>query len=124
MRRVAGLGCRSDVSLAALQEALARVGDAPPDALATLTGREAALRPLAEAMGLPLILIAPEAIAGMATPTQSPRIAALLATGCVAEAVALAALGAGARIAVPRQISADGSATAAIATHTPIRDNT
>jgi cobalt-precorrin 5A hydrolase len=116
MRRVAGLGCREGAPLAALREALAEAaGDQPVDALATLSGREAMVRPLAHSTGLPLIVLAPEAIAGLATPTQSPRIAALYATGCVAEATALAALGPGARIAVSRRVSPDGSATAAIA---------
>ena len=121
MRRVAGLGCRAGASLAALQEALARAtGGEPVDALATLAPRVPVLRALAEATGLPLIAIAPEAIAGLVTPTQSPRIAALLATGCVAEAVALCAIGSGARILTPRQTSSDGSATAAIAMREPL----
>lgn len=116
MRRVAGIGCREGASLAALLEILARAaGDEPVEALVTLTAREAVLRPLAAATGLPLIAIAPLAIAGLATPTSSPRIHALFATGCVAEAVALAAIGPGARIVTPRQTSMDGSATAAIA---------
>ncbi len=116
MRRVAGLGCRKGVPLAALREVLARaVGDGAVDALATLESRALALRPLAQALGLPVIALPPGAIAGIATPTQSPRILALHATGCVAEATALAALGPGARIVTPRLVSADGSATAAIA---------
>lgn len=116
MKRVAGLGCRESASLAALREVLARTaGEEPLDALATVQAREPQVRPLARAMDLPLIVLGPEAIAGVATPTHSPRIAALYATGCVAEATALAALGAGASIAIPRHTSTDGSATAAIA---------
>lgn len=110
--RVAGLGCRAEAPLASLREVLARV--APVDALATLAERAQlpALRALASESGLPLIAI--EAIAGIATPTQSPRILARFGTGSVAEAVALAALPGG-HIAIPRLTSTDGMATAALA---------
>jgi cobalt-precorrin 5A hydrolase len=87
----------------------------PVDALATLAGRAEVLRPLAEALNLPLIAMAREDIAGIATPTHSPRIAETFGTGCVAEALALAAIGPGGAITATRQISADGTATAAIA---------
>lgn len=119
MRRVAGLGARADASLAALHEVLDMAqGNTPVDALATLAQRAdmPAMQELASDTGLPLIAIAPEAIAELVTPTQSPRILASFATGCVAEAVALAALGTDAQITTPRQTSRDGTATAAIAT--------
>lgn len=107
---VAGLGCRAGVPLASVQDLLA---DLRPDALAVLDMRaqEAAV----QALGLPLIVIAPDAIAEITTPTQSPRILARFATGCVAEALALVAAGPGACITRERRISADGMATLAIA---------
>lgn len=113
MRRVAGIGCRADTPLSALREVVAMVGS--PDALATLEGRAQVVRPLAKALNLPLILIAPDAIAGIATPTISARILARFGTGSVAEAVALAAIPGGS-ITTPRATSTDGSATAALAT--------
>ncbi|WP_206240271.1 cobalamin biosynthesis protein [Novosphingobium terrae] len=115
---VAAMGCRADVTLSALREALAQVSSGHSiDALATLSGRAdlPALRDLAQETGLPLIAIEREAIAGTVTPTQSARILASFGTGSVAEAVALAAIAAPAHIAVTRQISTDGSVSAAIA---------
>lgn len=116
MRRVAGIGCRADTPLSALREVVERLS-APhlPDALATLEGRAQVVRPLAKALDLPLILIAPEAVWGIATPTISTRILARFGTGSVAEAVALAAIPGGS-ITTPRATSTDGTATAAIAT--------
>jgi cobalt-precorrin 5A hydrolase len=113
MRRIAGIGCRADAPLSALREVVAMVGR--PDALATLEGRAQVVRPLAAALGLPLILIAPEVLRGIATPTQSPRILTRFGTGSVAEALALAAMP-GSQISTARQQSTDGSATAALAT--------
>jgi cobalt-precorrin 5A hydrolase len=118
IRCVAGLGCRANVSPGALRAALAQVSQGHSiDALATLSERAAlpALRDLALQTGLPLVAITRNAIAGIATPTQSPRILASFGTGSVAEAVALATLGAPGHIAVTRRTSTDGSASAAIA---------
>ena len=114
--RVAGIGFRRAASLAALTDALERAG--PADALATVATKVQApvIRELATATGLPLIAVD---VAGIATPTQSPRITALHGTGSLAEAAALAALGPGARIVVTRVTSADGMATAAIAQGDP-----
>lgn len=116
MRCVAGIGCRADAPLSALREVVERVsGGVRPDALATLENRAQVVRPLAEALGLPLILIKPDAIAGVVTPTSSSRILARFGTGSVAEAVALAAIPGG-HITTPREESTEGSATAALAT--------
>ncbi len=116
IRCVAGLGCRADVTLDVLREVLAPHSHTI-EALATLAERATlpALRDLAQETGLPLIAIQRDTIAGIATPTQSPRILASFGTGSVAEAVALVALGAPGHIAVTRHISKDGSASAAIA---------
>lgn len=113
MRRVAGIGCRADAPLSSLREVVAMVGCC--DALATLESRALTVRPLAQALNLPLILIAPEAIHGISTPTRSPRILARFGTGSVAEALALVAMP-GSQITTPRATSTDGSATAALAT--------
>jgi cobalt-precorrin 5A hydrolase len=93
----------------------------PIDALATLQERAAlpALQTLSRDTGLPLIALPREALSGIATPTRSPRILARFATGSVAEALALVAIGAQAQIAASRQISTDGSASAAIAIRIP-----
>ncbi|MDF3853271.1 cobalamin biosynthesis protein [Paracoccus sp. P2] len=114
--RVAGIGFRRAASLASLADALARAGSA--DALATSPAKADApvMRALAARTGLPLIAVE---VAGIATPTRSPRILARHGTGSLAEAAALAALGPGARITAPRVISQDGMATAAIAEGDP-----
>ncbi|WP_199260410.1 cobalamin biosynthesis protein [Paracoccus binzhouensis] len=114
--RVAGIGFRQAASLASLADALARAGSA--DALATSPAKADApvIRALAARTGLPLIAVE---VAGIATPTRSPRILARLGTGSLAEAAALAALGPGARIVAPRVLSQDGMATAAIAEGDP-----
>ncbi len=114
--RVAGIGFRPAASLAALSDALDRAG--PADALATIHAKAQApvIVALARARGLPLIGVK---VAGIATPTQSPRIIAMHGTGSLAEAAALAALGPGAHIVVTRVTSSDGMATAAIAEGDP-----
>lgn len=116
MIRAAGLGFRSGATLAALREALARAEalSGPASLLATLPAKAAdpALAALAAERGLP---IRAAKVAGIATPTRSPRIEAMHGTGSVAEAAALAAAGPGARIAVARLSSSDAMATCAIA---------
>ena len=113
---VAGFGFRSGATLSALQDALARAGGPlGVTHLATLTTKAEALAPLGRALGLPVVALDPERVRRIATPTRSDRIAALFGTGSVAEAAALAAAGPGARLRGPRAISADGTATAAIA---------
>lgn len=113
---VAGFGFRAGVTLAALQDALSRAGG-PRDVthLATLKAKAEGLADLGQALNLPVIALEPDSLNGIATPTQSDRVAALFGTGSVAEAVALAAAGQGARLRVPRVVSTDGMATAAIA---------
>jgi len=113
---VAGFGFRSATSLAALEDALARAGGREGVThLATLASKAPGLRPLGEALELPVIALAPEALRGQPTLSRSKRVAALHGTGSLAEAAALAAAGPGARLRGPRAVSADGTATAAIA---------
>ena len=82
---------------------------------ATLAGKSKGLEPLAEVLGLPLLALEPEALRGQVTQTQSGRVDAMFGTGSVAEAAALVAAGPGARLRGPRAVSADGTATTAIA---------
>lgn len=112
--RIAGIGCRSGAPLEALREALAlaEAQGGAAQALATIAARETETRALADAACMPLYLVP---VAGFATPTHSPRIKALHGTGSIAEAAALSAAGPGARITVPRVVSACGRATAALA---------
>ncbi len=112
---VAGFGFRSGVQTSALRAALALAQQGHPavSALATLCDKAPELAGLAETLGLPLIAI--ESVAGIATPTQSPASLATRGTGSVAEAVALAAAGPGARLLSRRILSPDRSATCAIA---------
>lgn len=114
--RVAGFGFRSAVSAAALKEAYLRAGGGA-EALAALAGKAEApaFTDFAAGVGLPIVAVAPEAVAGIATPTYSARIMERFGTGSVAEAVALVAAGPGARLSGPRMKSEDGTATAAIA---------
>jgi cobalt-precorrin 5A hydrolase len=113
---VAGFGLRAEVTLAALQEALARAGGPQGVThLATLAAKVEALWPLGRALALPVLALEPEILRGVVTITRSDRVEALYGTGSVAEAAALAAAGPGARLRGPRAASGDGTATAAIA---------
>ncbi len=116
---VAGFGCRARATPAslgaALAAALAATGRDRPDALAIPADRAALLEPLAARLGVPLIPVAADVLAGVVTPTNS--LASLIArgTGSVAEAAALVAAGPGARLIVSRRIDPDRLATCAIA---------
>ncbi len=113
---VAGFGFRSAVTLTALQDALDRAGGARGVThLATLAAKVEGLTDLGAALGLPVVAVAAETLAGQAVATRSDLVEALHGTGSVAEAAALAAAGPGARLRGPRAVSADGTATAAIA---------
>jgi cobalt-precorrin 5A hydrolase len=114
---VAGFGFRRAATLAACEAALAQaeLGQRRVTALATLADKAPLLAPLAAARGIALIALLPERLAGVATPTRSPASLAAYTTGSVAEAAALAAAGAGARVIVRRTISPDRMATCAIA---------
>ena len=114
--RVAGFGFRRGASLAALRDALAQAGGAEGlSAIATAEDKAGALRPLAEALGLPLLPVPCARLADQPVLTRSARVQALYGTGSLAEAAALAAAGPGARLLAPRACSADNTATAAIA---------
>ncbi len=113
--RVAGIGFRAHARPASLADALARAGAA--DALAVIADKanHAAFRAFAAGLGLPVIIIPREDLAGIETATHSPRVHAMLGAGSAAEALALAALRPGAWLVSPRVLSEDRSASAAIA---------
>ena len=116
--RVAGLGFKKDVTLASLREALAAAGG--PDglaAVATVSDKADAesLKQLARECGVPIKAVPANVLAGIATPTRSQRITETFGTGSVAEAAALSAAGAHARLIATRVASQDRTATAAIA---------
>ena len=119
---VAGFGFRSGASLSSLRGALAlaQKGHPPVTHLATAQDKLAALVPLAQALGLPVTGVAPEALTVAPTTTCSAASQAAHAVGSVAEASAMAAAGAGARLLSPRHISPDRMATCAIAQGTSI----
>jgi cobalt-precorrin 5A hydrolase len=116
--KVAGLGFRQGVEVAALREALAAAGGHHGlAALATITDKAAAgaLVSLAGELGLPIRTVAADVLAGVETATRSERIEASFRVGSLAEAVALVAAGRNARLVGRRAISQDRTATAAIA---------
>lgn len=114
---VAGFGYRSGANAASLRAALALAqnGHPPITTLAAPADKAMLLASLAEALELPLIAVTPEALRAVETPTRSPASLTARGAGSVAEAAALAAAGAGARLIAPRHISPDRMATCAIA---------
>ncbi|MHC2463611.1 cobalamin biosynthesis protein [Bradyrhizobium embrapense] len=116
--KVAGLGFRSNASVASLREALDAAGG--PNGLAAVAtvsdkAGAVALQALAQELGLPIRSIPAEMLAEIQTATQSDLVKARVGTGSVAEAAAVAAAGRGARLIAVRAVSRDRAATAAIA---------
>lgn len=123
---VAGFGFRSGVGMPSLRAAfaLAEQGQPPVTHLATAQDKRAALLPLAEALDLPLMGVASDALAAVSTPTRSTASLNARHVGSVAEASALAAAGAGARLLGPRHTSPDRMATCAIAASVNLQEPT
>ncbi len=109
---IAGFGCRAEATVESFRSALAATG-MRPDALAVPADRAGVIAPFAE--GMAVHTIAADLLKGADTPTRSTVSLAARGVGSVAEAVALAAAGPGARIVVARVISSDRMATCAIA---------
>lgn len=115
---VAGIGFNTratPIALArALDGALQAAGGAALDALASARPKadDPILIAFAKTRALPLLAVD---VAGINTPSQSPRVMALFGTGSLAEAAALAAAGPGGRLIVCKTLSPCGHATAAIA---------
>lgn len=114
---VAGFGFRRGADMLALRDVLVLAQRDQPTVTALAVPHDKAhqLAGLAEAMGLPLIAIGPQALEAVSTITQSPASLVARGTGSVAEAVALAAAGPGASLLASRHISPDRMATCAIA---------
>ncbi|QDK35272.1 MULTISPECIES: cobalamin biosynthesis protein [Sphingomonadaceae] len=116
---VAGFGCRQGATLASLENALELAsGQVPAVRIAMLAAPEdkcGLVAELAARLGLPVLGIAPHALEAAATVTRSAASLAARRTGSVAEASALAAIGAPSRLIVPRIVSSDRMATCAIA---------
>jgi cobalt-precorrin 5A hydrolase len=115
--RVAGFGFRRNATVDSLRDALGAVGGGPVQVLATLTEKAdaKAICDLATEMRLNVAAISRADLAAQPTRTHSPRVRARFGVGSLAEAAALAAAGPGARLIGVRAVSADGTATAAIA---------
>lgn len=115
---VAGFGFRAEATYASLQSALERAApDRAIDAIAAPADKAGAacISGWAAARNLPLHPVTASEVQAISTVTQSTQSIAHRGTGSVAEAVALAAAGPGARLLVHRQISQDRLATCAIA---------
>ncbi len=112
--RVAGFGLRANAQLSSFAQALAAVGGAQALATAADKADHPALTAFAQGAGLRLAAVAPAAIA-FAHVALSPHSPARYGGRSVAEASALIAAGAGARIVVPVQKSPDGRVTVAVA---------
>lgn len=120
---VAGIGCRRGTSAdqieAVIAAALARVGLEQQQlaliATAALKGGERGIMDAAAARGVPLVLVPQNDLeaAGVRTLSHSERVVAITGVPSVAEAAALAAAGASARLIAPR--IAVGPATCALA---------
>ena len=113
---VAGFGCRAAATPDSLHAALDAASEGhAATMLAVPADRLAIARPLADALGLPLVGITADTLAATVTPTRSHASLAARGTGSVAEAAALAAAGPQARLLVSRRIAPDRMATCALA---------
>ncbi|MBV0892716.1 cobalamin biosynthesis protein [Paracoccus sp. Z118] len=114
--RVVGLGFRARASLGSIEELFRRLQVIPALTLALPEFREE--HPVVhelQALGFRVTLVPEAALNGLSTFTRSPRILARYGTGSLAEACALVAAGPAARLVLPRVMSADRCATAALA---------
>ncbi|MEP2028157.1 MAG: cobalamin biosynthesis protein [Paracoccaceae bacterium] len=113
---VAGFGFRAGASEQSLLDAFVRAStDHLPQALATADDKADGLNALSLRLDLPVIPVGEIDLIEQTTFTQSKAATAARNTGSVAEASALAAAGARARLVAPRHISQDRMATCAIA---------
>ena len=118
---IAGIGCRRDCPaddiVALVRAAVAAAGGGAVIALAVPAAKdhEPGLHAAAAALGVPLLLVTPAALAAVQgrCVTRSTCAERTLGVASVAEGCALAAAGAGARLVLPRIASA--RATCALA---------
>ena len=117
-----GIGCRrgapATAIVAVVREALAQLGgsDMPARLFSIEQKRgEPGLIAAAQALGLPLDFLSPEALREVEArvATRSPRVEAAVGVASVSEAAALAGAGAGAHLVAPRLTR--GDVTCAIA---------
>lgn len=113
---IVGLGLRAAATPESLEELFQRLQVTPDLPLAVPAFREShpAVLDLRQ-QGRRIIPLPEAALNRVRTPTRSPLILARYGTGSIAEACALVAAGPAARIILPRVVSADGRATAALA---------
>ena len=115
---VAGFGFRTSASLDSLLDAYAvATKSCAADAIATLEDKaeNAAFRRLASALDLPTHSVGEVLASSQSTHTNSAHSKLVRDTGSVAEASALAAAGAGAKLVQTRVVSGDRQATCALA---------
>lgn len=113
---VAGFGFRVAAGTESLRSALDATRAAPQALAAPQDKCDAPVfRAFADALGLPVIPVTPDALRAAETLTRAPRVIAERGTGSVAEAAALSAAGQNGRLLGPRVVSADRLATCAIA---------
>ena len=115
--RIAGIGFRESAQAESILDALERAGarDLRHIALPAVKLRHHAAMQLTR-LGYHLHPVTAAALTAPVTLTDSAASRSAHGTGSVSEACALAALGQGACLTGPRVISADGRATAAVAT--------
>lgn len=116
---VAGFGFNSKTTANSLADALDATGYATViTALATAADKAIAppVLDFAKSRNLPIVPVATQDLQATKTKTQSVISRLMRRTGSVAEAAALAAAGADASLLATRHISADRTATCAIAT--------
>ncbi|NRB01141.1 MAG: cobalamin biosynthesis protein [Rhodobacteraceae bacterium] len=114
--KIAGFGFRGEATADSLSDALAATGQCVAGFAAPSDKADApALVALAARYHVPVHAIDPQALTDQSTTTQSAASQAHRSTGSVAEACALAAAGARARLVTARQISQDRMATCAVA---------
>ena len=115
---VAGFGFRQDAGLESLLDALHLASEGREvDRLAAPKDKSegAVFQALADRLNLPVVAVAPDALAAQTTITMSPASMDARGTSSVAEAAALAAVGDGGRLLGARVVSTDRQATCALA---------
>ena len=115
---VAGFGFRTLANVSSLLDAFEQAaGSHRPTHLSAPEDKAEAdcMRAIASQLELPVVAVAGDHASAQNTLTQSVKIIETRGVGSIAEAVALAAAGGGARLVGPRSISSDRLATCAIA---------
>ena len=114
---IAGIGLRKDATLDSLRTAFSLTGVEKVDGIATPSDKadHPAVVEFARDLGVPIHRIETSDLVAQSTQTQSERVMAKRGTGSVAEAAALAAVGANGVLRTARAVSVDRMATCAIA---------